>query len=63
MDYKGFSGDLEKKGYLFSGIWEALVFIFRDLGSNLIGSPAEIKKINLKKKTHLKGKTYISFCF
>ena len=29
----GGSGD---KGHLFSGTWEALVIIFRDLGSNYI---------------------------
>ena len=31
----GFWGSGEN-GYLFSGSWEALVIIFRDLGSNLI---------------------------
>ena len=41
------------KGYLFSGSWEALVIIFRDLGSNLtvqgdLGRPAESKNEFMK---------------
>ena len=32
---RGFGGSGDK-GYLFSGSWEALVIIFRDLGSNFI---------------------------
>ena len=51
-------------GYLFSGIWGALVFIFRDLGSKLIvwGIQGALQKKS-KKKSHLKGKAFISFDF
>ena len=39
MGPQGFGGSGEN-GYLFSGIWGALVIIFRDLGSKLIGKPS-----------------------
>ena len=57
------SGD---NGYLFSGSWEALVNINRDLWSNLIVRwiwEALQKVKNKCKKSHLKEKTYISFDF
>ena len=43
----GFLGSVDK-GYLFSGSWEALVVIFRDLGSNLIMFIVAKSKVNLK---------------
>ena len=57
------SGD---KGFLFSGSWEALVIIFRDLGSKLIvqGIKEALQKVKTEfKKSHLKGKAYTSFHF
>ena len=59
----GFLGSGEN-GYLFSGSWEALVIIFRDLGSKLIvlgiyGALQKIKKYNSNNLT-LKEKP--SFC-
>ena len=57
---QGFWGSGEN-GYLFSGSWGALVIIFRDLGSKLIDLGSPEKKF---KKSHLKGKAFISFdCF
>ena len=49
--------------YLFSGSWGTLVIIFRDLGSKLIvlGFREPCKKV--LKKSHLKGKAFISFDF
>ena len=57
------SGD---KGYLFSGSWEALVIIFSDLGSKPIvqGIKEALQKVKAEfKKSHLKGKAFISFHF
>ena len=43
---QGFWGSVEK-GYLFSGCWEALVIIFRELGSKLVvlGIKGALQKI------------------
>ena len=51
----GFWGSGEN-GYLFSGFWEALVIIFKDLGSKLIvlgiwGALQKSKKFNLNNLT------------
>ena len=62
---QGFSGSGDK-GYLFSGSWEALVIIFRDLGSNIIvqGIKDALQKVkNEFKKSNHKGKAYFSFDF
>ena len=69
MGPQGFGGSGDK-GYMFSGSWEALLIIFRDLGSNLI-VPQKVKtssknvtlkempifRLTLKKKKKKKKKT------
>ena len=63
---QGFGGS-GVKGYLLPGSWEALMIIFRDLGSKQphgsgdLGAPVQSK--NEFKTSHLKGKTYNSFDF
>ena len=59
---QGFCGSGDK-GYLCSGSWEALVIIFRDLGSILIVWGI-LQKVKIEfKKSYLKGKPCILFDF